>query len=60
MPDREFDHRKESAGLKTAIRKTNERMQAISQAAEDKITDTVRRWRDEQVARASRKGVEVG
>lgn len=60
MLDREFDRRKESAGLETAIRRIEERMREISQAAEDKITETVRRWRDEQVARASGKGVEVG
>ena len=44
MPDREFDHRKESAGVKTAIRQIEERMREISQAAEDKITKTARRW----------------
>lgn len=44
MPDRELDHRKESAGLKTAIRQINERMREIPQAAKDKITKTVRRW----------------
>lgn len=44
MPDREFDHRKESAGMKTAIRQIEERMLEILQAAEDKITDTVKRW----------------
>lgn len=61
MPYSEFDHRKEYAGgLKTAIRQIEERMQSISQAAEDKITETVRRWRDEQSARAGGKGVEVG
>lgn len=44
MPDREFDHRKESAGMKTAIRQIEERMRVISQAAEDRIAETVRRW----------------
>jgi hypothetical protein len=57
MPDREFDHRKESAGMREAIRQIEERMRVISQAAEDKITETTRRWRDEQVARAGGKGV---
>jgi hypothetical protein len=52
MPDREFDHRKESAGLKTAIRQIEERMKEILQAAEDKITDTVRRYHE----RAAKKG----
>jgi hypothetical protein len=53
MPDREFDHRKESAGLKTAVRQIEERMKEISQAAEDKITETVRRWNYEHSAKAS-------
>jgi hypothetical protein len=52
MPDREFDHRKESAGLKTAVRQIEERMKEISQAAEDKITETVRRYHE----RTARKG----
>lgn len=44
MPDREFDHRKESAGMREAIRQIEERMRVISQAAEDRIAETVRRW----------------
>ncbi len=57
MPDREFDHRKESAGMKIAIRQIEERMKEISQAAEDKITEAGRRWRDEQAARAGKHSV---
>lgn len=57
MPDREFDHRKESAGMREAIRQIEERMRGISQAAEKKITKTIRRWSDEQSAKAGGKGV---
>jgi hypothetical protein len=52
MPDREFDHSKESAGLKTAIRQVEERMREVSQAAEDRIAETVRRYHEQ----AARKG----
>lgn len=53
MPDREFDHRKESAGIREVILQIEERMKAVSQAAEDRITETIRRWRSEQSAKAS-------
>lgn len=52
MPDREFDHRKESAGMKTAIRQIEERMREKLQDAEDKITETVRRYHEQ----AAKKG----
>jgi hypothetical protein len=46
MPDREFDHRKESAGMKEAIRQIEERLREISQAAEDKINETIERYHE--------------
>jgi hypothetical protein len=48
MPDREFDYRKESAGLKTAVRQIEKRMREILQAAEDKITKTIERYHEER------------
>jgi hypothetical protein len=59
MPDRWFDHAN-YAGMQTAIRQIEERMREISKAAKDKITEIVRRWRNEQAARAGGKGVELG
>ncbi len=52
MPDREFDHRKESAGMRKAIRQIEERMRERLQAAEDKIGETIRGYHE----RAAKKG----
>ncbi len=59
MPDREFDHRKESAGMRKAIRQIEERMRERLQAAEDKIAETIRGYH-EQAAKKGWKGVELG
>ncbi len=66
MPDREFDHRKESAGMREAIRQIEKRMRERLQAAEDKIGETIRGYHEKcseqrvavHAAKSGEKGVE--